>query len=412
MKKENSRKDLLESVHQYIQQSEEKERIQLITDSVGERRERDLQDILSQIEQERGCQEVINCLSKIPNFSYSLPIGAGPPKSKVEEMKLRETIFSLLSCHGLEPVTIETRDLLDYIKDEESLVDASSKARNYVESLVIKQIQSGDVLFFDPSNFDSHISNSLVEIIEQSQQEQVSTVSITYYDNEYDIHSLWYTEIGRQALSTIGIRGNRIDSEQLDTVLSVIQVPLSIKEEKPPRNSRFHEPSNKCFADLLISMINHDVVHLCDLGSRLSYPIIKIILEEALDHYLHEPTSERYRNVLTGINAHIRIRTIDSIGFLEHLTQSDDLRIATTAITALGNFYHESSASALVDLLCKTKNQDIIKAATSAILNVSKRCPETGFVIINAIESNSCTQTRHLKYLRKKIIGKRLKYYM
>ena len=412
MKKENSRKDLLESVRQYIQQSEEKQRIQLITDALGERRDRDLQDILSLIEQEQGCKEIINYLSKVQDFHYSLPIGVGPPKSVVEEMKLREAIFSLLSCCGLEPVTLTTGDLLDYLKNEESLVDASSKARNYIESLVIKQIQSGDTLFFDTSIFDSHISSSLVKTIEQTQQEQVNPISITQYDNEYDIHPLWYTEIGRQALSTIGIKGSRIETEQLDTVLSVIQMPLSVVKEKPLKETQFTEPSNKSYADLLISMISHDVAHLCDLGSKLSYPTIKTILEEALDHYLHEPTSEKYRNVLTGINAHIRIRTIDSIGFLEHLAQSDNLRIATTAITALGNFYHESSASALVDLLCKTKNQDIIMTTTSAILNVSKRCAETGFVILGAIESNSCTQKRHLKSLRKEIIEKRLKYSM
>ena len=412
MKKEDSRRELLESTRQYVQQSEERQRIQLITDAIGERRYRDLQDILSQIEQERGWKEIVSHLSKVPDFQYSLPIGAGPIKSKVETLKFREGIFSLLSCCGLEPATITTTDLLDYLKTTDSLVDASSEARNHLEIVITEQIQSGDLLFFDTSLFDSCISNSLAKEIDQLQREQISTILLTQNGNEYDIQPLWYNEIGRQTLSMIGIKGNQINQEQMDTVLSVIQVPVFIGDETSTIKSMMHEPSNSSYLELLDSIINHDINNLCSLGSMLSYPILKAILEESLDHYITNPTSERFRTVLIGVNAHIRIRTLDSIGFLEQLAQSKDIRLATTAITALGNFYHESSASALVDILCKTKNQDIIKATTNAILNVSKRCIETGFVIVNVIESDSCSQKKYLKRLRKEILGKKPNYYM
>lgn len=412
MKKENNHKDLLESVKRYVQLSEEKQRIQLITDAFGERRLRDLQDILSQIEQEKGWQEIVSHLSKVHDFQYSLPIGAGPSKSKVEELKFREGIFSLLSCCGLEPVRITTEDLLDCIKTADSFVEASNKARDYLEYIATEQIQSGDSLFFDASVFDTCISNSLIEKIERIQRDQIRDIWIACNNDEYNIHPLWYNEIGRQALAMIGIKGNIINQEQMDMVLSVIHEPVSIEKKRTSTESIIHEPSNRSYRELLESMINHDVTNLCFLASRLSYPIMKVVLEESLDHYIDSPTSENYRNVLIGINAHVRIRTLDSIGFLEWIAQFENPRIATSAITALGNFYHESSVTALVDILCKTKNQNIIKVTKSSILNVSKRCAETGLIIVNAIESNCCNQNKHLKRLRKDIIGKKMDYYM
>lgn len=411
MKKEDSRKEILESVKKFVQQSEEKQRVQMITDAIGERRDRDLLDIVSQIEQDWGWKETINHLLKVCDFQYSLPLGAGPIKVKPEELKFRETIFLLLTCNGFEPAPIATEDLLIHLQTAESLVEASNMARDYIESLVTKQVESGDTLFYDTTFFDSSISRSLVESIKNNQQDQLQRISLKQIDDEYDILPLWYNEIGRRTLSVIGIKGNTINSDQLEVVLSVIPQHLSVKKEVQLFKQPLIEPTNEVYRTLLSSMITHEMDNLCILSSRLSYPIVKAILEEALDLYNKEQTSERYRNILNAINAHIRIRAIDSISLMEHLAHIKNPRLATAAITALGNYYHESAASALVDLLCRTTNQEIAKVTTNAILNVSKRCPETRFVIIHALEFNSCTQITHLKRLQKEIIGRRIFYY-
>jgi hypothetical protein len=97
---------------------------------------------------------------------------------------------------------------------------------------------------------------------------------------------------------------------------------------------------------------------------------------------------------------------------LEEFARSKDTRIATTAITALGNFYNESTASALVDLLCETKNHEIVNTTVRAIKNVSKRCFETKYVIKNAIELTSCTNIGRLKRLSKEIWKEKDDYYL
>ena len=324
-------------------------------------------------------------------------------------MKFRESIFSILTCDGLEAVSITTDDLLVTLQNADSLVDASSIARNHIEAIVTSQIESGDLLFFDTTHFDNLISRSLIESIENAQQNQAQSISINQIGDRYDILPLWYNEIGRQTLSSIGIRGSHISSEQLDTVLSVL--PISIERESTSNQTSLIEPSNLVYRRLLNSIINQNLDTLSILSSKFSYPVLESILEESLDHYTKEQTSEGYRTVLAAINAHIRIRVIDSISIMEQLAYSKNPRIATMAITALGNYYHESAASALVDLLCSTKNKEITIATINAIKNVSKRCPETKFVIINTIESESCTQRKHLKRLRKEIGGKKTFYY-
>lgn len=408
VKKENGRKEILESVRRFVQESEEKQRVQMITDALGDRRDRDLFDILSQIEQERGWSETIDHLILAKDFKYSLPVGAGPIKLKPEEIKFRESVFLFFACTGLEPVPIATENLLTHLRDADSFVDASRMALNHLEPLVAKQVESGDTLFFDSNFFDNSISRSLIDLIEDMQQEQIQNITLKHIDNEYNILPLWHNEIGRRVLSMIGIKGNTIDSEQLDIVLSVIHQPLKVTEQPSKAKENLLEPSNEIYRKLLISMISHDIDNICVLSSRLAYPITKAMLEESLDCYEKDSTSEKYRNILAGINTHVRIRAIDSISFMEQLAQSENSRIATAAITALGNFYHESAVSVLVDILCNTKKQEIIRTASSAIVNISKRCPETRFVITSTLESNSCDHSRHLKRLQKEIEGKRV----
>jgi hypothetical protein len=101
---------------------------------------------------------------------------------------------------------------------------------------------------------------------------------------------------------------------------------------------------------------------------------------------------------------------LDSIQLLEGLAYHQDTRIATVAITALGNYYHESAASALIEILCKSKNREIVKTTTRAILNVGKKCPETIPVITTALDSSICAYKGRLKRLWKEL-GKRNQLY-
>ena len=97
---------------------------------------------------------------------------------------------------------------------------------------------------------------------------------------------------------------------------------------------------------------------------------------------------------------------------LEEVAHSKDTRIATTAITALGNFYTESAASVLVDLLCETKNREVADTTVRAIKNVSARCFETKYVVRKATELTSCINPGHIKRLYKEIWKEKDDYYL
>jgi len=148
------------------------------------------------------------------------------------------------------------------------------------------------------------------------------------------------------------------------------------------------------------------------MSSKHSYHTLKSKLEEALDSYEKHSSSANFRNVLSYMNAHVRVRTTESIMSLEELTHSKDTRIATTAITALGNFYNESAASALVDLLCETKNREVEDTTIRGIKNVSKRCFETKYILKSALDSVTCTNIARIKRIYKELWKENDDYYL
>jgi len=171
-------------------------------------------------------------------------------------------------------------------------------------------------------------------------------------------------------------------------------------------------PSNPQYRELLNAIINQDIESMSSLSSKHSFHTLKFLLEDALDYYENSQSSSAFRKVLSCVNAHIRVRTPESVMLFENLAHSKDTRISTTAIAALGNFYYESSASALVDLLCTTKNKEVANTTIRAITNISKRCFETKYIVKNAAESPSCTNIGHLKRLNKAIWKKIDDYYL
>jgi len=407
--KDKDRESILLAVKERVKQSEELQLTQMIVDAIGERRSRDLKDLISQIEQNRGWSEAIKHFSKARELTYILPIGAGPSKTLIEDLKYRETVFALLECNGFEPIPITTEDILYRLENEDSLIDASKSFHTECELLAVKQIESGDTLFFDQVHLDSSISTDVVNLLEKIQHEEVANLSLEKHGDKINILPLWYCEKGRQTLSQLGIKGTKIDSETFNIVISVIHqnIPITETTMKPTTH-----PSNLLYRTLLTSIINHDMKSMCSLSSKYSYHPLKSILKESLDHYKKNSSSTNFRKVLACVNAHIRVRTSESILLLEELARSKDTRIATTTITALGNFYNESAASALLDLLCVTKNREIENTTIRAIKNVSKRCFETKYVLRNIIESTACTNIGRLKRLYKEIWKEKDNYYL
>jgi len=407
------RESILKAVKYRVRKSEELQLTQMIADAIGERRTRDLNDLLSQIEQDQGWSKTVKHLSQARKLSYTLPIGAGPHKTLIEDLKYRETLFFLLNCTGFEPINITIEEVLSRLENEDSLIDASHSFHIECEAIATNQIESGDTLFFDIGP-DSSISANTVELIERVQRDEVANLSLWKHDGLIDIHPLWYCEKGRQVLSQLGIRGTEIDSETFDVVISVIQqeLPTTVSEKTCVKEKSLIHPSNPLYRILLTSLINHEIDSLSFHSSKYSYPILKFMLENNLDDYENSQSSSAFRNILSCVNAHVRVRTPESTVLFENLAHSKDNRIATTAITALGNFYNEASASTLVNLLCTSKNNEIINTTIRAIKNVSKRCFETKFIVKSATESQSCTNNGRLKRLYKEIWKESNNYYL
>jgi len=407
--KDKDRESILLAVKERVKQSEELQLTQMIVDAIGERRYRDLKDLISQIEQDRGWSEALKHFSKARELPYILPIGAGPSKTLIEDLKYRETVFTLLECNGFEPVLITTEEILSRLENEDSLIDASKSFHTECELLAIEQIEAGDTLFFNQAHLDSSISINVANLLEKIQHEEIANLSLEKYGDKINILPLWYCEKGRQTLSQLGIKGTTIDSDTFDIIISILhqKIPITETTMKP-----ITHPSNLLYRTLLVSTINHDIESMCSLASKYSYHPLKSLLEGSLDHYEKNASSTNFRKVLACVNAHIRVRTSESISLLEELAHSKDTRIATTTITALGNFYNESAASALLDLLCVTKNREIENTTIRAIKNVSKRCFETKYVLRNIIESTACTNIGRLKRLYKEIWKEKDNYYL
>ena len=98
----------------------------MITDAIGDRRYRDLVDLVARIEGEDGWSTALEFLISARSQKYISPLTMGQDRTCLEPLKYREMIFELLSCKGLEPVTTDTTTLLNNLDGESSLIDAST----------------------------------------------------------------------------------------------------------------------------------------------------------------------------------------------------------------------------------------------------------------------------------------------
>ncbi len=376
-----------------------------IANAIGERRSRDLLDIVAAVEQKEGWSTILDHLVTVANNTYSTPASFGKRETSIETLKYREMIFSLLSCEGLEPVKTDTMSLLRMLESNASLADASQSIIIHIQEIAAKQIESGDTLYFNLATTQEF--EELSRLLEKIRNEQIASLILQQEGKLVDLTPLWYSDYGRLALSDLGIKGTKASIDQLDMVLSVIQVSPDLKRgvklSKTAQASETNiiKPSNQTYRELHEHIINQDVEGLISKGSIHSLLTLNAMLDNAVTQYMTSESSEDYRQLLQCINSHVVVRHFNSITQLEKLLTLSDQRIATPSITALGNFYHESSAHALIELLCKNVDEEIIMASVNALDNILKKSPETLVVIKDALESD-CRNRRHLRRFLKR----------
>ena len=415
MADENSRDRLFKAVRERIKESDEHDQIQMIVNAIGDRRYRDLVDIIARIEGDEDWSTALEFLMKAQNQKYASPLTMGHDKTDLEPLKYREMVFELLSCSGLEPVPTDTTTLLKELDNESSLIDASGALLLRLEELAIEQIRNGDTLFFDFSENVS-ISQETVKSLNQVRSENIRNISLQRSENLINIEPLWYCEYGRLALLSVGVKGKVVNSDIFDSVLSVIQIPMTNETMilDVPSFTNLEDshayPSNSAYKKLHTHLINHEVDELSLLASRHSVPLLNTLLDEVSSTYEDTSSTEGYKKILNHINAHIAVRNVESTLVLEKSAQMKNTRIATTAILAIGNFYHESSAATLVKMLCSVKNNEIEKVMIKALENVYKKCPEADRVITDSLDTE-CRNHGKLKKLYRRLSKEKPLYY-
>jgi hypothetical protein len=407
---ESSRERILKAVKKRIKDSDEKERTQIISNAIGDRRDRDLVDIIAQIEQDDGWSSALEYLIQAEHRKYTSPITMGSNETALEKLKYREVVFGLLSCSGLEPVPMDTSLLLKELDSETSLVDASRSLVTKLEDQAINQIGRGDTLFFDFTENIS-ISQETVDMLQRTRIKKIGNISLKQGET-IEITPLWYCELGRLALANLGIKGTSIPSDTFDRVSSVIHEPISLAEESTEIVLKDEDsgPSNENYQQLLIQIIQQNVNGLGQLASRHALPTLNVLLDEASSLYKDSQSAAGFKEILHSINAHIAVRTLSSLIALEKTSQMTNTRIATLAILAIGNFYHESATSTLVDILCISKKREIMETVTQSIITNHKFCPEADYVISNRLD-RECTNRGKLLKLQKLLLKKKNMYY-
>ena len=374
---------------------EDNETTQLIASAIGDRRLKDFVDIIARTETKYGWNTTANYLIKSSDYQYPAPLGSGISRTNLEPLKYREMIFALLGCTGYEPIPETTYSIMQKLAEEESSVQASCILTTIAEEQTEIQLENGDTSFFNLTRIDSTFPDDLKAKIELEQDAEIKNLCLVRDDDSVQIESLWYTEHGRQALSSLGIQGTTITFRHFDIVLSVLQVSQETKSillksmsSKDEQNQESILPSNTDYRNLLRYSIEQDIDGLRSCASRYSVNLLNTLLTKSLMTYNQRRSSESYRKFLISIGTYVTIRTIDSIISLQRLTINNNPRIATPAAVALGNFYHESSVSTLVELICSTKNKEVQNAAMNATRNLSTKYPEVKIAIRNALNAD------------------------
>jgi len=161
-------------------------------------------------------------------------------------------------------------------------------------------------------------------------------------------------------------------------------------------------PANTEYGNLLTMMISQDINGLGLLGSKHSLPLLNTVLESAVVDYQQDKSNNLFRRFVSCMNSHVQVRSLNSLATFERVMQLDNSRLVTPVTIALGNFYHESAASVLIELACRTRNKEIEAASIASIANIHRKCPEVEVVLDTALASE-CRNRGRLRRLQKKI---------
>jgi len=396
---DDGRSWVLRASAERAKEAEERDRIQKIVDAVAERRARDFMDLIAVTEQREGWSNALDCLRKASDKDYQSPMGTRHRLTRLEPLKYREIVFELFSCVGLEPVSCDTMILLDELEDEKSMVTATSRFSQRVNQLAIDQVSSGDTLFFDFSS----ILDSKREAASLLEEMRTAEIRMTYpmmQERDIELRLLWLTETGRRLLSELGVKG--YEHSEIDTgVLSVIQTILGRTWETANHEpnlrvirTKCEKPSNSTYSHLLQSMVDQDEEGLRSLGSRYSLPTLDFMLYSSVTSYEKTESSDDYRRLVRCTGNHIAVRALDSVKTIAKIARMDDSRISTLAIAALSNFYHESAASVLIDIVCKTSTKEILDISLSALNSILGKSPEARHLLSRTVHSEQPNRGR------------------
>lgn len=403
----------MDELKRRIRKSEEATRLSLLANAIGDRRYRDLSDMLFQLEIEVGWDEAISYLLRVRDENYTIPAGIGPTEIAIEPLKYREGVFAFLSCQAMEPIPITTSEIIEVASESSSYSESVGRISEVTSRAAQSQIDSGDTLFYNPDDLVEFGNLDLLSSFHRKNLEYLRAASIQECAGRFYIGALWMNGLGLRALLEVGITGMTTDSDSLNTVLSVIQswtdVQPSVKSVSSMEVIELIYPSNKDYRTLLRGLIHQDSNILKTQGSRQSIPIANRILSDIVSQYLDSESSHDFKGLLDAMILHVRVRSIQSISLLEELANNSSQRIATSAIIALANFYHESAASALASLLCRTKDSDILQVTTNALLNMSRRLPEI-VPVLKSIHDSTCDNPQRIRKILRQIPSSSDKY--
>ncbi len=398
----------LKATKDRIMTTERDKLVSEVTQAIGERRCRDLLDLIAGIEKTKDWKTAVSILMDASDRSYKTPFTIQNKNKKIESLKYREVIFELLSCPGLEPIPETTISLLQNVESKKSFAQASTMFEEYALNQAIEEIRNRNTLFFElPHNhplYEKHRS-----LLEERRKEELECLRLSNVEGKINIDQLWATSYGRRALSELGITGFQIDYSDIEVVLSVLQIPQSVKEQlkagikkaRTVQSTNVGERiSNPDYSQLLKSLIEQDTQIIRLQGSRHAVPTLNALLFEALSQYRSSQSSDKYRQIVHCLSDLTLIRSPDSFTTYEILTNLRDLRITTLAISALGNYYHDSATAILIDLLCATRMKWIIQASLEALSNQIKKHPQAKYSIKAAIDSG-CKNAGDLEHLIK-----------
>lgn len=403
MNEESPFERIMKASKAHIQASEKDDQIQEICAAIGERRIRDLLDSLGKLESSIGWSIAIDYLTESSTKEYPVPVGQETTTKALEPLKYREVLFGLFDCAGLEPVNLDTDRILEELSYATSFVSAQTLFKELIHDAAYQSIEGNDTLFFEIESLSLSSPDDVIRKIESHQIRTIEGVTLSLEGDLVYLKPLWYSEYGRRALAELGIRDLRIPRESLEIVISVLQVSTHFKERilqsldcSQDDDSTYVEPINPLYKKLLDAIIYCDAETLRALGSRHAYPIYNQLLKAYADSYRSTGSSSDYRNLLLSLRNHVSIRWNDSIIALAELSHLSDSRITVDVINALGNFYHEATTSALLDIFCRTKNRTTRDLILRTIMHLDRRCPETQGAVHKAL-NQECMYNSELR---------------